>query len=83
LLQVTFTFHWLLIDTDVGYADYTVNIINKYFTQYFPRAIAVANGLRDGGYVETLIYTTHAWLVSLYLDCPPNLVLAGIQLQVS
>jgi len=69
---------------DVGYANYTVGVINKYFTEYFPRAIEIANGLRTGGYVETFIYTTHAWLVSLYLDCPPNLVLTdGIQLQVS
>lgn len=73
-----------MFDADVGYADYTVNIINKYFTEYFPRAVEIADGLRNGGYVETFIDTTHAWLVSLYLDCPPNLVLAkGIQLQVS
>jgi len=82
-LVVSFAFHWLLIGADVGYANYIVNIINEYFTQYFPRAIAVANSLHDGGYVETFIYTTHPWLVSLYLDCPPNLVLVGIRLQVS
>lgn len=52
--------------------------------EYFPRAIDIAKGLRTGGYVDTFIYTTHAWLVSLYLDCPPNLAFAdGIQLQVS
>jgi len=73
-----------VIGADVGYANYTVNVINKYFTEYFPRAIEIADGLRTGGYVETFIYTTHAWLVSLYLDCPPNLVLAdGIRLQVT
>jgi len=64
--------------------NYTICVINKYFTEYFPRAIEIATGLRNGSYVETFIYTTHAWLVSLYLDCPPNLVLADdIQLQVS
>jgi len=76
----------LAVDTgaDVGYANYTINIINEYFTEYFPRAIDIARGLRSGGYVETFIYTTHAWLVSLYLDCPSNLILAdGIRLQVS
>jgi len=73
-----------VVGTDVGYADYSVSVINKYFTEYFPRAVDVANGLRSGGYVETFIYTTHAWLVSLYLDCPPNLVLVnGIRLQVT
>ena len=73
-----------VVGTDVGYANYSVGVINKYFTEYFPRAVDVANGLRSGGYVETFIYTTHAWLVSLYLDCPPNLVLVdGIRLQVT
>ncbi|KAK6192649.1 hypothetical protein SNE40_004086 [Patella caerulea] len=33
------------------------------------------------GYEERLIYTTHPWLVSFYLDCPPNLVLSGVKLQ--
>ena len=72
------------VGADVGYANFSVRIINEYFTEYFPRAVKIANGLRTGGYVETFIYTTHAWLVSLYLDCPPNLVLTeGIMLQVS
>jgi len=71
------------IGADVGYANYTVNIINKYFTEYFPRAVEIAKDLWTGGYVETFIYTTHPWLVSLYLDCPPNLRLTdGSQLQV-
>jgi len=69
---------------DAGYANYTVDIINDYFHEYFPKAVEVAHALRAGSYVETFIYTTHSWLVSLYLDCPPNLVLAnGIPLQVS
>jgi hypothetical protein len=68
--------------TDVGYTSFVNNIINEYFTRYFPLAIQVANGLVAGGYVETFIYTTHPWLVSLYLDCPPYLILAGIKLQV-
>ena len=27
------------------------------------------------------MYTTHPWLMSLYLDCPPNMNLSGIVLQ--
>jgi len=73
-----------VIGADVGYANYTISVINEYFTEYFPRAVEIASGLQTGGYVETFIYTTHAWLVSLYLDCPPNLALAdGIRLQVT
>ena len=68
---------------DVGYANFINVILNEYFTQYFDRAIALANELRSGGYVETFSYTTHPWLVSLYLDCPPNLTLANYTLKVS
>ncbi|XP_053402120.1 uncharacterized protein LOC123550399 isoform X2 [Mercenaria mercenaria] len=72
---------------DVGYAlpsslGYLGNVLNKYFTEYFPRAIKVAFDLPLLGYVERFVYTTHPWLVSLYLDCPPNLMLpSGIKLQ--
>ena len=68
---------------DVGYANFINVILNEYFTQYFDRAIALANELRSGGYVETFSYTTHPWLVSLYLDCPPNLTLANYTLKVN
>eukprot|EP00027_Filamoeba_sp_ATCC50430_P016410 CAMPEP_0168573388 /NCGR_PEP_ID=MMETSP0413-20121227/18503_1 /TAXON_ID=136452 /ORGANISM="Filamoeba nolandi, Strain NC-AS-23-1" /LENGTH=745 /DNA_ID=CAMNT_0008606625 /DNA_START=90 /DNA_END=2324 /DNA_ORIENTATION=- len=50
----------------VGYA---INIINKYFDEYFPKAIQVAQNLRAKGGVERLVYTTHPWLVAVYLDC--------------
>lgn len=45
------------------------NILNIYFSTYFPRAIAVADALRSLGGPERLIYTTHAWLVHMYLHC--------------
>lgn len=57
------------------------NIINRYFHVYFPRAIQLANDLKNGGYPETFVYTTHSWLVSMYIDCPPDLVLAGVKLK--
>ena len=66
----------------MGYQSFINNVLNEYFTKYFPLAVKVANELVAGGYVETFIYTTHPWLVSLYLDCPPYLILAGIKLQV-
>ena len=76
---------------DVGYAIHTqegdmtgfiANVLNTYTSQYFPRAIAMANALRDMGYKERFVYTTHPWLVSLYVDCPENLELAnGTQLR--
>ena len=78
----------LYFSVDVGYDGVLpkigfVNIIlNLYFTEYFPRAAALHKTLEADGYTETFKYTTHPWLVSLYLDCPPNLVLAGIKLKV-
>jgi hypothetical protein len=56
------------------------NILNRYFQVYFPRAIAMANALRDLGLEERLIYTTHPWLLYMYLHCPANFVLSGIEL---
>ena len=67
---------------DVGYANFINVIMNEYFQQYFDRAVSLANQLRAGGYAESFIYTTHPWLVSLYLDCPQYLTLANFTLKV-
>ena len=58
---------------DVGFADSAANIVNRYFDDFFPRAIKIANTLRKYGGKERLVFTTHTYLVSLYLDCPPNM----------
>lgn len=70
---------------DVGYDGIPLlglinNILNRYFDVYFPRAIAVAAALRARGGPERLIYTTHAFLVHLYLHCPANFVLSNVTL---
>ena len=77
----------LCIFSDVGYSlnllpGYLVDVLNEYFNVYFPRAIQIAGQLEILEYVETFIYTTHPWLVSMYLDCPPNLILSGRKLKV-
>eukprot|EP01117_Protostelium_nocturnum_P008713 TRINITY_DN3123_c0_g1_i1.p1 TRINITY_DN3123_c0_g1~~TRINITY_DN3123_c0_g1_i1.p1 ORF type:complete len:723 (-),score=236.00 TRINITY_DN3123_c0_g1_i1:54-2222(-) len=62
---------------DIGFTipggiGYTINVVNKYFKEYFPLAVSIAETLRskypnaDG---PRLIYTTHPWLVANYLDC--------------
>lgn len=58
---------------DVGFADSAANIVNRYFEYFFPEAILVANTLRKYGEEIRLVFTTHSYLVSLYLDCPPNM----------
>ena len=75
----------------------SADVIDEYNRAYFPRALRTAQELRDmaaNGSNPTnvsLTWTTHAWLVSLYFDCPPHMgfycptaqekaaVLAGIQ----
>ncbi|XP_021341777.1 uncharacterized protein LOC110442470 [Mizuhopecten yessoensis] len=71
---------------DVGYnggteTGFINNILNTYFHEYFPRAINLSQQLRTDEYVEGFVYTTHPWLVSLFLDCPHNLVLNNITLK--
>ncbi|XP_060069747.1 uncharacterized protein LOC132549797 [Ylistrum balloti] len=71
---------------DVGYDGVTQtgfinNILNTYFHEYFPRAINLSQQLRTEEYVEGFVYTTHPWLVSLFLDCPQNFVLNNITLK--
>ncbi|EFN55987.1 hypothetical protein CHLNCDRAFT_145354 [Chlorella variabilis] len=52
-------------------------VISRYFNEYFPRAAQVAQQLRDRpGSPERLVFLTHSWLVSLFLDCAARI---GIQ----
>ena len=49
---------------------FAANVLNKYFQVYFPRAIKVAQQLRESApNGERLIYTTHPYLVELYVNC--------------
>lgn len=60
-------------DGHIGSIGYAINVINKYFDDYFPKAIHTAQQLRhERGNNVRFIYTTHPWLVSLYLDCPAS-----------
>lgn len=70
---------------DVGYngipgVGLVNNIMNRYFQLYFPRAVALADAMRALNGTDRFIYTTHPWLLDLYLDCPANFTLSGITL---
>ncbi|XP_065831599.1 uncharacterized protein [Oscarella lobularis] len=58
---------------DVGFADTAANIVNRYFDNYFKASISTSNTLRQMGGNERLVFLTHPYLLSLYLDCPPNM----------
>jgi len=63
----------------VGYSPFAriIEVLQAYVDTFFPRAIAIARALRDLGGSERLLYTSHSWLLSLYLHCPANLTLSG------
>jgi len=43
--------------------------VQEYFDDFIPRAIRLAEELRDGP--DRFVYTVHPWIVSLYVDCVP------------
>eukprot|EP00884_Botryococcus_braunii_P006941 jgi/Botrbrau1/16248/Bobra.0066s0033.1 len=45
------------------------NIINQYFQVYFDQAVNITSELKTLG-DDRMIYLTHSWLVSFFLDCP-------------
>lgn len=61
-----------------GFADTTVNILNRWFTQHFPMAHTIGENLTAMGNPNgaALRFMAQSWIVSLYLDCPPNAGLA-------
>jgi hypothetical protein len=52
---------------DVGFVDTQANIIRKYFTEFFPRAMDIAAQMRQGG-TDRYVWTTGSWLVYQYLE---------------
>lgn len=79
-VQVLFSSH-----LDVGFSAHYNNtylasqVIDHYFRELLPNAVSVAAQLRQENANLNLsnqnwyIYMTQWWLVSLYLDCPPNM----------
>jgi hypothetical protein len=57
---------------DVGYHGLVKDVVNRYFDEFWPRAMRVAKELRDDGHSESYTYTTFSWLVSTFLSCPPH-----------
>ena len=54
---------------DVGFIDTQANIIQRYFEQFFPKAIEIAAAMRREGN-DRYIWTTGSWLVYRYLERP-------------
>eukprot|EP00948_MAST-09A_sp_MAST-9A-sp1_P004169 g4169.t1 len=85
--QVIDKVHFVFMNhLDVGYAihlyqgnpyGFVSNVLNTYQKEYIPRAISLQKTLRALNREERFIYTTQPWLVSLYIDCPPNFKMAN------
>jgi hypothetical protein len=52
---------------DIGFVDTQAAIIRKYFSQYFPQAIQIADTLRGSG-SDRYVWTTGSWLLYHYLE---------------
>lgn len=56
---------------DVGFVDTQAAIIHKYFAEYYPRAIKIAQELRAAD-SEKYVWTTGSWLLYEYLQQASN-----------
>jgi hypothetical protein len=52
---------------DAGFIDTQAAVVRKYFTQYFPQAIRVAEQMRQAGSCR-YVWTTGSWLLYEYLE---------------
>jgi len=53
---------------DVGFTDYAARVIQAYFLQYIPNALATARKMRSMEQPDKFIWTTGSWLIYTYLE---------------
>lgn len=51
---------------DIGFTDYAANVVQRYFQQFIPQALALAQRTRHS--TERFRWTTGAWLIYQYLE---------------
>lgn len=52
---------------DIGFTDFSANVIEKYMTEYLPNAARVAGELEVSGSDARLVWSTGSWLIAEYL----------------
>ena len=57
----------------MGYTNNIASVLNIYWHQYFPLAILTAKAVNTPGEPPVFRYTSHAWLIDLFFDCPTHL----------
>jgi hypothetical protein len=63
---------------DIGFKDTAAGIINLYFDIYIPLAVRQGQQIRSGKFPPVfhgnkLNFMFQSWVISMYLDCPPNM----------
>lgn len=53
---------------DVGFTDFATNVVANYFNVYIPKAIQLAETMRQSGSPDRFIWTTGSWLIYEYLE---------------
>ena len=53
---------------DAGFIDTQVHVVQRYFTEYFPHAMQIAEEMRQSGGKERYVWTTGSWLLYEYLE---------------
>lgn len=52
---------------DIGFTDFSKNVVNTYMEKFIPNALSIAKSLRESNGDEKLIWTTGSWLIYEYL----------------
>ena len=55
---------------DVGFTNNIASVLNIYFHEYFTKAIETAKEVNRPGEPPVFRYTSHAWLLDIFLNCP-------------
>ncbi len=53
---------------DAGFADTQAGVVQRFFKEYFPKAIQTASQLRNSGGKERYVWTTGSWLLYEFLE---------------
>jgi hypothetical protein len=53
---------------DAGFADTQAGVVQRFFKEYFPKAIQTASQLRNSGEKERYVWTTGSWLLYEFLE---------------
>src|SRR5512133_28581 len=53
---------------DVGFTDFAAHVVSNYFNHYIPKAIELADALRQSGSQDRFVWTTGSWLIYEYLE---------------